>query len=291
MKTKAVKHRKKIQNVAQLDNQNGSITVMIAFLLPVMLLMLVLVVNINHMIFQKIRLQNIVDACALSSAAVQAAGLNEIADLNRDMMAESRKIARILSGGVWHNYSQARNAKSFFSNGSSGVLDWIYRYQMEANQYYAAQADNAARHVKDKNLAQAFLRARHDTSELAAFTTERYSYFFLYYLATDTSKAPPRPTRRWRNPDNSRYAGDHDGVYYLPGKRRLPIPDSFELPYRLEKRSTTISDYNIILPAHNFPLGNLFFGGVPPLHAKATSKPAGGYITRGIPNYRALLVN
>ncbi|RJP36326.1 MAG: hypothetical protein C4548_16075 [Desulfobacteraceae bacterium] len=291
MKTNAVKQRKKMPGVVQLDSQRGSITVMIAFLLPIMLLMLVLVVNINHMIFQKIRLQNIVDACALSAAAVQAAGLNEIADLNRDLMTESQKIERILAGGVWHNYSHARDAKNFFSNGSSGVLDWIYKYQMEANQYYAAQADNAARHVKDKNLAQAFLRARHNTSELAGFKTEKYSYFFLYYLATDTSKAPPRPTRRWRNPDNPRYAGDHDGVYYMPGKRRLPKPDFFEIPYRLEKQATTIADYDIVLPAHDFPLGNLFFGGVPALHAKAAAKPAGGYIAQGIPNYRALLVN
>jgi len=275
----------------RLRSQEGSITVLIAFLLPIMLLMLVLVVNINHLVFQKIRLQNIVDACALSAAVVQAAGLNEIADLNRDMMAESRKIARILADGAWHNYSQARNAKNFFSNGGSGVLDWIYKYQMEANRYYAAEADNTARQVKDKNLPRAFLRARHNTSGLARFKTRKYSYFFVYYSATDTSKAPPTPTRRWRNPDNPRYAGSHNGVYYLPAKRTLPLPDSFEVPYKLEKRSTTIADYEIMLPAHDFPLANPLFGGVPALWARATAKPAGGYISSGVPEYRALLIN
>jgi hypothetical protein len=276
--------------VDPLNNQRGSITVLIAFLMPIMLLMLALVVNINHMMIQKIRLQNVVDACALSAAAVQAAGLNEIADLNRDMMAESRKINRILSGGIWHNYGHARNAKNFFSNGSNGVLDWIYKYQMEANQFYSAQADIAAKQVKVKNLPQAFLRTRHNATGLAGFRTDKHPYFFIYYSAIETSKAPPTPTRRWRDPDNPRYAGTHNGIYYLPGKRKQPLFDTFEVPYRLEKRSTTVADYDIILPAHNFPLANALFGGVPALRAQATAKPAGGYISRCVPQYRALLV-
>jgi hypothetical protein len=276
---------------SRLHNQNGSITVLIALLLPVMLLMLMLVVNINHLVFQKIRLQNVVDACALSAAAVQAAGLNEIADLNRDMMAESRKILRILSGGTWHSYGQARNAKNFFSNGSSGVIDWIYKYQMEANQYYAIQADGIAHQVKNKNLPGAFLNTRHNTNRLAGFRTSKYPYFFMYYSAPDPSKAPPIPTRRWRKPDNPRYAGGHNGVYYMLGKRTAPLPASFTVPYRLEKRSTTIADYDIILPPHDFPLANALFRGVPALRARATAKPAGGYISSGVPRYRPLLVN
>jgi hypothetical protein len=275
----------------RLGNQEGSITVLIAFLLPIMLVMLVLVVNINHLVFQKIRLQNIVDACALSAAAVQAAGLNEIADLNRDMMTESRKIQRILAGGVWYSYGQARNAKNFFSNGSSGVMDWIYKYQMEANQYYASRADGVARRVKDKNLSRAFLNARHDTSRLAGFKTTKYPYFFMYYSAPDPSKAPPTPKRRWRKPDNPKYAGHHNGVYYFLGKRTLPLPGIFTVPYRIEKRSTTSADYDIMLPAHDFPLANALFGGVPTLRARATAKPAGGYISSAVPKYRPLLVN
>lgn len=275
----------------RLRNQDGSITVLIAFLLPIMILMLALVVNINHLVFQKIRLQNVVDACALSAAAVQAAGLNEIADLNRDMMTESRKIRRILAGGVWHSYSQARNAKNFFSNGSSGVIDWIYKYQREANQYYASQAHRVAIRVKDNNLPRAFLYPRHDTSRLAEFRTKKDTCFFIYYSAPDPSDAPPTPTRRWRKPDNPKYAGSHNGVYYLPGKRTLPLPDFFEVPYKLQKRSTTLADYEIMLPTHDFPLANALFHGVPALHARASAKPAGGYISNGDPKYRALLIN
>ncbi len=280
------------RKTSRLHNQNGSITVLIALLLPILLLMLMLVVNINHLIFQKIRLQNVVDACALSAAAVQAAGLNEIADLNRDMMAESRKILRILSSGIWHSFGQARKAKNFFSNDRTGVIDAIYRYQMEANGYYANQADRVAHQVKKKNLPQAFLSARHNTSRLAGFKPlKKYPYFFRFFSAPDTSKAPPFPTRRWRNPDNPKYAGSHNGVYYMLGKRTLPLFASFMVPYRLEKRSTAIADYDILLPAHDFPLANTLFGGVPALRAKATAKPAGGYISSGVPRYRPLLVN
>lgn len=275
----------------RLRNQNGSITVLIALLLPIMLLMLVMIVNINHLVFQKIRLQNIVDACALSAAVVQAAGLNEIADLNRDMMAESRKIQRILAGGIWHSYSHARNAKNFFYKKSGGVIDWIYKYQMEANQQFASRADAVARQVKNKNLPRAVLNKGYDTSQLAVLKPDKNTYFFRYYLMPDTSKAPPLPTRRWRNPDNPKYTGSHNGVYYFLGKRTLPFFDFFMIPYRLQKRSTTIAKYDIMLPAHDFPLANALFRGVPALRARATAKPAGGYISSGVPKYRALLVN
>ncbi|MEZ4568676.1 MAG: pilus assembly protein TadG-related protein, partial [Desulfobacterales bacterium] len=113
---------------------------MVAFLLPVMLLMLMMIVNINQLVFTKIKLQNTVDACALSAAAVQAAGLNEIADLTGEMAYESAKAQWFLSSGTWHNFSFAVSARNFFYNSKSGVLDHIRRYQKEANAYFAAKA-------------------------------------------------------------------------------------------------------------------------------------------------------
>ena len=57
-----------------IGNQKGSIIVMIAFLLPVMLLMLAMIVNISQLVFTKIKLQNTVDACALVAADVDRRG-------------------------------------------------------------------------------------------------------------------------------------------------------------------------------------------------------------------------
>ena len=51
------------------EGERGSVTVFVALMLPILALMIFLVVNIGQLVFEKIRLQNTADACALSAAA------------------------------------------------------------------------------------------------------------------------------------------------------------------------------------------------------------------------------
>ena len=270
------------------QDEKGSITVLIAFLLPVMLLMLMMIVNINHLVFTKIRLQNTVDACALSAAAVQAAGLNEIADLNREMGKENKKILKILSGGTWYDYRQADNARKFFYNGSTGVIDWIQKYQKNSNTDFAIQSETAAQQVRKWNFPQTILTAKHDKTQLTRLKGHDQNAMFVYYTVTPP-KGSPVPTLHWFDPDDPKYEGDHDGTLTLPMLRTVPLPGKFRILEKMEKTAPTYVDYEIMLPSHGFILAESIFKNVPVLTAKAKARPAGGDIYLGKPEYKAVL--
>ena len=273
------------------NGQEGSITVMVTLVLPILILMLVLIININQLFFKKIKLQATVDACALSAAAVQAAGMNEIADLNREMADESDKLRHILGRGTWYSYATAMRARNFFSNGLSGVLDNIRRYQDDANTSFALKADMIAFSVKEKNLPEASIRSNLPVDKLAAFVPQYRDYPFRYYTVTSVSpKTPPRLTRRWLDPDDPRYAGGHDGSYTILAKRIIPLPDVAHVPYELKKTSKVLADYELLLPPQDFLFSSTIFGTIPQLRARAVAKPAGGYISGGTPTYEAILV-
>ncbi|RJP84611.1 MAG: hypothetical protein C4518_19045 [Desulfobacteraceae bacterium] len=271
-----------------LQGEKGSIAVLIAFLMPVMLLMLVMLVNINHLVFTKLMLQNTVDACALSAAAVQAAGLNEIADLNREMTKENKKIRKILSSGIWYDYRQANNAQKFFYNGKTGVIDWIQKYQKNANTYFAVQSEAAAQQVKRWNFPQTRLTARHDKKRLTGLKGHDQTATFVYYTVTPP-KGSPVPTLNWFDPDDPQFEGDHDGTLDIPMLRTVPLPGEFKIIEKMEKTSPTYADYEITLPRHPFILGDAIFKDVPVLKARASARPAGGDIYRGKPEYKAVL--
>ncbi|MEZ4549564.1 MAG: hypothetical protein R2874_03550 [Desulfobacterales bacterium] len=122
------------------------------------------------------------DACALSAAAVQAAGLNEIADLNGEMAYESAKAQWFLSSGTWHNFSFAVSARNFFYNSKSGVLDHIRRYQKEANAYFGTEAEAIAEDVRRRNFPESFLTARHDNLRIDGLKREIHKSVYILIL-------------------------------------------------------------------------------------------------------------
>jgi len=270
-------------------SQEGSIAVVIAFLLPIMLLMVALIVNINQLVFTKIKLQNTVDACALSAAAVQAAGLNEIADLNREMQRERDAADRILRSGPWRNYGQARRAGDFFYNRRRGVIDYIRRYQERENARYAIQADHVARHVKDMNLPQSRLISKNSTGRLANFRERPTPTRFFYYTRS-YSEGSPRMTLNWRRPGTPMYVDNRDGRRIAFARRTDPQRRVFLAPERVAKTSPTYVHYELYLPSGSFALAGGIFGVFPELRAEAVAKPAGGHVYRGEPQYRAVLV-
>lgn len=267
-------------------SQQGSMTVAVALLLPVMLLMVALIINIYQLVFTKIKLQNTVDACALSAAAVQAAGLNEIADLNSEMVKEFNTLSQILQSGIWESDGEAKNTCDFFYNGGGGVIDYIRRYQKQSNIDYALQADMVARQVKDLNLPQSDLIAR-KTGPLTDLTEVQKTIQFIYYNAS--AKSPPVPTLRWQKPGIPQFADSRHGEYTIPENRTMPTPGSFTMPERVIKTSPTYVDYEISVPVSGFLLAGEIFGTFPDLKARAAAKPAGGHVYKGNPDYTAVL--
>ncbi len=273
-------------------SQQGSITVVIAFLLPVMLLMVALIVNINQLVFSKIKLQNTVDACALSAAAVQAAGLNEIADLNHEMAKEHSTASRLLRRGAWRSYAQARKACNFFYNKyGTGVINYIRSYQDRTNRRYAKLADQVARHVKKLNFPQSNLIAKRTTNALTTLRPAKKTIRFRYYAAyCDPEKCRLKKVLLWRDPGRRDFKDRRNGIVRSVSYRTWLRRRSFSPPERVRKSTRTYVDYEISLTPGRFLLADKIFGGVPHLKARAAAKPAGGHVYEKHPDYTAVLI-
>ncbi|WP_045211611.1 Tad domain-containing protein [Desulfonatronovibrio magnus] len=271
------------------SKEQGSITVSVAFLLPTMVLMIVLIININQLVFTKIKLQNTVDACALSAAAVQATGLNEIADLNIEMAKEHENLVKIMRSGTWYDFGQAAIALSYFFNGKTGVIDNIFAYQNLFNELYAAMAEHVAQNVKEMNMPLSTLSAAHNTQVLTHLSAVQRPVSFSFYTAS-YSLGSPVANLFWSDPGDPRFAGNHDGSFYLLAKRSVSFSTTTVIRERVRKVGPTYVLYELELPAQNFLIAERIFGAMPTLTARAMARPAGGHIYDGKPYYQALLI-
>ncbi len=105
------------------QNENGASVLFILVSLPVMFTLIILTINIGQMIFDRIRLQTTVDACALAGAARQSTGLNEIADLNLSAEIEFRNAQKNLEGHSWTSDSSALKGFTDQLNGFERTID------------------------------------------------------------------------------------------------------------------------------------------------------------------------
>lgn len=269
-------------------SEKGSITVLLALLIPVMLLMVMLIADIGQLVFEKIRLQNTVDACALGAATVQSVGLNEIADLNRDLVLEHRKLKGILEQGIWYSESQGKRALHFFYNGSAGVLDYIHRYQKQANAIYAHLAYDIAEKVKDDNLPYSVLTWQNPHDHLTTYKKHYKARSFLYYNVT--CDCPFTPVLTWFNPDDPRFIGEHDGSRLIPWRRQIIRRSISHVLERTEKTNLTYAHLTLYQHPKGLILASSIFGYMPELTASACAKPAGGHIYNGEPYYRPVMI-
>ena len=122
---------------------------MLALILPVFVIFTALVINVSHLVFARVRLQNTVDACAMAAATVQAVGLNEMADLNLEYTYEKIRMLQIVSGRTWYNNYHPGNAISYFES----VFREIFELQINANNEFAGLVDGVAQKVMYENPA------------------------------------------------------------------------------------------------------------------------------------------
>lgn len=251
------------KGIALLQNNRGSSTLYVVFVLPVMITMVILVIDIGQLIFERIRLQTTVDSCVLAAAAQQSLGLNEIADLNWSADQEYKKAKSILAGWPWYNSSHANRAFQFHKK----VLDSIDSYQRSANFTFAKRAEIYAQRVKNQNLPNATLFSiapsivqsslmQQDRREIKTVT-------YRYYATSCTGKDcyPVAPTKMYRWPDDPRRIGAHITFWPNFTTRRMPVSVTRELKVRWRKRTPpmTYVAYGLTQTPKSFLLGNRLF--------------------------------
>jgi len=287
-----------MRRVRSLSRQQGSITVMVAFLLPTMLLMLMLVSNVGQAVYEKIRLQNTVDACALAAATVQAAGLNEIADLNFELGLELIKLKIILVTTLWYNQSDGQACVDFFQR----VFNAIHDYQDRANRDYARQALSTAQAVKRENLPDTKLESVNPRDdELITYTTDKDMVWYLYRICSccpcgihcQCECCPLLPTMTWMDAlaGPVKFAFHHDGRMPSPANGiLLPGIAQIETTIRKDREPMAYAAFKLTQPSKPFKFAAGIFGRMDAMTAYGAAKPAGGEVYPGRPMYKPAMV-
>lgn len=280
--------------------ERGSITVYAVFLLPIMLMMCLLLANVGQAIFEKVRLQNTVDAAALAAATVQSAGLNEIADLNFEIDLEYYKmLLYLVSAPFWDSYSDGKACVDYFDE----VFEKLRDYQDEANEDYAEKAQSIAQRVVEDNLPKATLTSvRENDDQLCEFEDpEERNWYFIFRICSccscgvgcACSCCPSLPVCTWddNRAGSKKYRLPHDGRQWQVNTG-IPIPMFGTVSTKREKKETptTYAAFKITQPATDFILASGVFGQLEELTAYAAAKPAGGTVYDGKPEYKPIMV-
>ena len=121
-------------------DQKGQTTVFVALSMMVLVCFLAFMVNLGQMVHDRILTQEVADMIALSAANVQAAGLNEIADLNFAYRQLETDLYINLLAGPWANAGEAQNCTQWYKDGMKLNAD----LQQNVNQYFAYAAHAVA---------------------------------------------------------------------------------------------------------------------------------------------------
>ncbi len=279
--------------------QKGSITVMVALLLPTLVLMIMLVADIGQLIFEKIRLQNVADACAYSAATVQAAGLNEIADLNYSAEKEYFKLLGIYvraCAAPFKDEAEGKKVATYYEK----VFKAIKGYQDDANKDYARKAINAAKSVKKANLDSLGVKdvsiksinpktSESQPGKLMEYEQKTGYYAFLYWEETPCESVTlglvhcDSPATSWQDSKagNEKQLEDHDGTDTTSTKDAfLPMPSGGSFKYKIKKKNSpvTYSAFELKHPPHDLILAPSVFGRTEALRAYAAAMPTGGSV-------------
>ena len=288
------------------DGQRGSVTVFTALLLPILALMIFLVINIGQLVFEKIRLQNTADACALSAAAVQAAGLNEIAELNfwstTYVINLVRTVMAMTAVSPWQSTATADSAVNFYK----GVFSAIRDYQDKANKDYAKKALDIAKATKKANLDDRGIKgvtiesmnpraAFGNPKNLMEYKTHKESVSHTSMTATGI---PPfcilYTTTSWNDASagDKKHIGPYLGWMVTPSCVASISTGTAQYDYKISKKKTpmTYSAFKLIQDSKEFVIAGSVFGRMDKMTAYAAAMPTGGNVEDGEPRYKPILV-
>lgn len=298
-------------------NQTGGSTVFIVLLMAGMFVFVILVINVGQLVFERIRLQTTVDNCAIAAATVQAAGLNEIADLNWEASNEFRLAQNnLMSRGVFYNKGNANRVFHFHER----VLYYINQYRTDANYFFARQAQSIAQSVKQLNLPNSYLfsiaPASQSSKLIANHEIEERSVYYRYYTASCSkcTSSPVRANTYSKNPQQ--VWGSISTTPRFPSNRTASKYEKKKLLRKWKKATPnqTYAAFGLTQEIKPFLLGDLMFNlrgadlppgtpqqyrsyinryrtkvTMPKMTVYAAAKPTGGDIYAGSPNYKPIL--
>jgi len=286
-------------------DQRGSVTVFVALLLPTLMVMVFLALNIGQLVFEKIRLQNTADACALSAAAAQAAGLNEIAEVNfwsQDYVLSIARAVMAWSESIpWKNENTATAAVRYYRE----VFRALRRYQTDANTYYAAKAMAIAKAVKKANcddigIASVRLESINPRStlerpgELMEYRTHLATVSYGYIGASDHHPCSISTALSWSDlmAGPTSHFCTHMGATVVAVCGKHHSHGSAVFDYKISKKSspTTYAAFKLTQEAKDFVVAESIFGKMQKLEAYAAAMPTMGDVKKGKPRYIPVLV-
>lgn len=297
--------------------EKGSATVMMILVVMCMFVVTILMIDIGHLVFDRIRLQTVVDSCALAAATQQSVGLNEIADLNGSAFDEyNYKARRELKSGKWYTSSHARRAYRYYQK----VQTAIEGYRREANMMFAAKARMAAEQIKAINLPGAHLFSIAPAAQQSRLITRymrverpvRYKYGRKCY----GDKCHWRTVRVNWPTDNPAFYGVHRPfrTRVLPQIGTAYGFDTLDVEWVKTTSDMTYAAYGLSQEVKPFVLGDRLFDltylpiasnlpeeyrryirkfrkkvTMPKMVAYAAAKPTGGSVGRLLPDYEPIL--
>ncbi|WP_031388450.1 TadE/TadG family type IV pilus assembly protein [Desulfonatronum thiodismutans] len=125
--------------------QSGQTTVFLALSMMVLICFLAFMVDVGQLVHDRILTQNVADMVALSAANVQAAGMNELADLNEEYRLLQRDLLKWLQIMPYADEAQVRNLVRYFK-------DWmtiVRELMRKANKFFPEYAEAAAYNTLD----------------------------------------------------------------------------------------------------------------------------------------------
>lgn len=123
------------------QDRRGQTTVLFALTILIFICFLAFMVNVGQLVHNRILTQAVADMVALSAANVQAAGMNEIADLNNEHRSMQQELRLWLSSTwVFSNGGQFDRLFDYFED----LMRTVINYKNNVNKTFPDYAKNAA---------------------------------------------------------------------------------------------------------------------------------------------------
>lgn len=288
----------------------GQTSVFFALAAMVFICFLAFMVNLGQVLHDRMLIQTTADLVAFSGANTQAAGLNEIADLNLEVqqLADDLQMDLLWGARIWASQADALMCIQYYES-------WIqhtHRLQDRASRSFATGASDVAKQVfqwfngqygggggkPDKQglagraafAMQEFMASPVPTSNFGQFT---YDKLTVSYLFIQPVFPPPPPTLAWVWMGGSGYPrgmGRHfmmstmvsgiivGGSYTLDTLANKDEDQS--VYYRVRMSRPEVKPY-VNMPDYGFDVR------IPALEAFALVQPTGGHIHDLTPRYKA----
>jgi hypothetical protein len=270
------------------QDRRGQTTILFALTVMIFVCFLAFMVNVGQLIHGRILTQAVADMVALSAANVQAAGLNEIADLNNEHRSMQDELLRWLST-TWFfsNSGEVNRLCDYFEDLMSRVIN----YKRNVNNTFPAYARNAAYRTlawcngEYGGFAIKELKLSGNSGTLVNLTSTVSKTLRGWYVQQCSCKYCP-PLTTYQVNKNRYFPVQITGM-----KCGVPVVQSRYLYETYEKKTFGTKVYTVVTVTRE-EMGSLvnmaslgFDVKIPRMEAMSAAMPTGGNIEAGQPTY------